>query len=230
LHQHEAIVKSERSFYDGAMPRVTDDHLAARRQQILAAAGACFRRNGFHSTSMQDVIAEAGLSIGAVYRYFKSKDDLITSIAEVVLRSADQMFDELGSHEPPPPLIDAMDRVLTFVDSQTGPEGMFPLALQVWAEAQRDPVLAAFVAENYATMRRHFVAVAARAQQAGELPTEADVDAIGAVLFGMLPGYALQRILAAGPDKDTYLRGVETLIGRRSTSRLESPAASTRKA
>ena len=140
------------------------------------------------------------------------------------------MFDELGSQESPPPLIDAMDRVLTFVDSQTGPKGMFPLALQVWAEAQRDPVLAAFVAENYATMRRHFVAVAARAQQAGELPPEADVDAIGAVLFGMLPGYALQRILAAGPDKDTYLKGVETLIGRRSTSRPESPADSASRA
>ena len=220
------IVKSERSFYYGEMPRVTGDHLAARRQQILAAAGTCFRRNGFHSTSMQDVIAEAGLSVGAVYRYFKSKDDLITSIAEIVLRSADQMFDELDSQEPPLPLIEAMDRVLTFVDSQTGPEGMFPLALQVWAEAQRDPVLAAFVTESYATLRRHFVDLADRAKQAGDLPPEADVDALGAVLFGMLPGYALQRILAAGPDKDTYLKGVKTLIGGRSTSRTESPAAS----
>jgi AcrR family transcriptional regulator len=190
------------------MPRVTDDHLAARRQQILAAAGSCFRRNGFHSTSMQDVIAEAGLSVGAVYRYFKSKDDLITSIAEVVLEGADRMFDELNSQEPPLPLIDAMDRALTFVDSQTGPEGMFPLALQVWAEAQRDPVLADFVAKRYTTLRLHFVAVAAHAQKAGELPPEADVDAVGAVLFGMLPGYALQRVLGAGPDKDTYLRGL----------------------
>jgi AcrR family transcriptional regulator len=195
-----------------SMPRVTEDHLAARRQQILTAAQTCFRRNGFHSTSMQDVIAEAGLSVGAVYRYFKSKDDLITSIAETVLDGANQIFDELASHEPPGSLLDAMDRALSFVDAQTGPDGIFPLAVQVWAEAQRDPVLADFVAEKYTAMRRHFVDVATRAQESGELPPDADVTAIGAVLFGMLPGYALQRILATGPDKDTYLKGVQTLV------------------
>ena len=194
------------------MPRVTDEHLAARRQQILAAAQRCFRRNGFHSTSMQDVIAEAGLSVGAVYRYFKSKDDLITSIAETVLDGADQIFEDLASHNPPESLLETMARALSFVDTQTGPEGIFPLALQVWAEAQRDPVLADFVAEKYTTIRQHFVAAAARAQDTGELPPDADVAAIGAVLFGMLPGYALQRILAEGPDKDTYLHGVRTLM------------------
>jgi len=50
------------------MPRVSEAHLAARRQQILDAAQIRFIRNGFHQTSMQDVIAEAGLSVGAVSR------------------------------------------------------------------------------------------------------------------------------------------------------------------
>nr|BFE67761.1 hypothetical protein GCM10020092_010620 [Actinoplanes digitatis] len=55
------------------VPRVSEDHLTARREQILAAARLCFLRNGLHNTSMQDLIQEAGLSVGAVYRYFKSK-------------------------------------------------------------------------------------------------------------------------------------------------------------
>jgi AcrR family transcriptional regulator len=194
------------------VPRVTDDHLAARRQQILTAADTCFRRNGFHNTSMQDVIAEAGLSVGAVYRYFKSKDDLITSIAETVLDGADEIFEGLSAHDPPESLLDTMARALGFVDAQTGPDGIFPLALQVWAEAQRDQILADFVAEKYTLLRQHFVAVAARARDTGELPPDANVTAIGAVLFGMLPGYALQRTLAAGPDKDTYLQGVKALM------------------
>ena len=63
------------------MPRVSEAHLAARRQQILDAARVCFTRNGFHATSMQDVIAEAGLSVGAVYRYFRSKEELVAAIA-----------------------------------------------------------------------------------------------------------------------------------------------------
>jgi AcrR family transcriptional regulator len=194
------------------VPRVTEDHLAARRQQILEAARVCFQRNGFHNTSMQDVIDEAGLSVGAVYRYFASKNDLITTIAETVIGRADQLLAEVAAQETPPTLVDAMERALEFVDEQTGPDGMFPLALQVWAEAMRDPVLAEFVAGKYAAMRMRFVAVATRAQQAGELPPDADVRAVGAVLFGMIPGYALQRILAAGPDKKTYLAGVRALV------------------
>lgn len=194
------------------MPRVSDEHLAARRQQILDAARICFSRDGFHATSMQDVIAEANLSVGAVYRYFKSKQDLVSSIAEQVLDGADEVFAEIGAHEPPLPLADAMDRALDFVDAETGPDGAMRIALQVWSESLRDPVLAAFVAEKYGRFRGYFTAIARRAQQAGDLPPDADIDGIGAALFGMVPGYALQRILTGGPDKKTYAAAIRTLL------------------
>ena len=193
------------------MPRVSEAHLAARRQQILDAAQRCFTRDGFHNTSMQDVIAEAGLSVGAVYRYFKSKNDLITSIAESVVGAASAMFEELAEHEPALSPTDAAERAIEFVERQTGPDGLFRIALQVWAEAMRDPALAAFVSDAYSRMRGHFTLLASRARDAGKLPADADVEAVGAVLFGMVPGYALQRILSAGPDPKTYLAGLRAL-------------------
>ena len=68
------------------MPRVSDEYLEQRRRQILDAAQRCFARKGFHETSMQDVFRESGLSAGAVYRYFKSKNELVVSAgASVVL-------------------------------------------------------------------------------------------------------------------------------------------------
>jgi len=194
------------------MPRVSDEHLAARRQQILDAAYTCFSRNGFHNTSMQDVIAEANLSVGAVYRYFKSKNDLITAIAEGALEGAEDVFAELVKHEPPLPLAEAMDRALGFADSQTGPRGALRIAIQVWAESLRDPSLAAFVADKYSHFRGLFTALARRAQEAGELPPDADTEAIGAALFGMIPGFALQRILANGPDKKAYADALRVLL------------------
>jgi len=194
------------------MPRVSEEHLAARRQQILDAARRCFVRDGFHNTSMQDVIAEGGFSVGAVYRYFKSKNELITSIAEEVIGAAAEMFAGLATHEPPLSPAEAIEHAVDFVDRQTGPDGIFRLALQVWAEAMRDPALAEFVGAKYAQMRGHFVVLARRAQEAGKLPADADPESVGAVLFGTIPGYALQRVLSDGPDKKSYLDGVRALI------------------
>ncbi|MCW3840162.1 TetR/AcrR family transcriptional regulator [Micromonospora yasonensis] len=196
------------------MPRVSDEHLAARRRQILDAARRCFLRDGFHNTSMQDVIAEAGLSVGAVYRYFPSKNDLITAIAQSVIGGAETVFAELAAADPPLPLAETLDRALAYVDAQTGPDGILRLAIQVWSEAQRDPALAEFVAATYAGFRKHFVAIARRARDAGELPPDADPEAVGAALFGLVPGYFMQRILTGSPDRASYLAGVRALVRR----------------
>jgi len=61
------------------MPKVTEAHIEARRHQILEAARTCFSRQGFHQTTVQDICKEAGLSPGAVYRYFPSKDHIIAA-------------------------------------------------------------------------------------------------------------------------------------------------------
>ncbi|CAM3181251.1 hypothetical protein DESA109040_01440 [Deinococcus saxicola] len=62
------------------MPRVSDEYLTERQDQILEAAVRRFAVGGFHATSMADIIAESGLSAGSVYRYYKSKDELIAAI------------------------------------------------------------------------------------------------------------------------------------------------------
>src|ERR1700758_1168029 len=64
------------------MPKVSAQYRDERRAHILAAARRCFVRDGFHQTSMQDLVREAGMSSGAVYRYFDSKDAMILAIAE----------------------------------------------------------------------------------------------------------------------------------------------------
>jgi AcrR family transcriptional regulator len=64
------------------MPRLKPDTQRARREHILDAAEQCFARAGFHATSMQDICREAGVSPGALYVYFASKEALIAGIAE----------------------------------------------------------------------------------------------------------------------------------------------------
>jgi AcrR family transcriptional regulator len=194
------------------MPRVSEDHLAARREQILDAARACFVRNGFHATSMQDVIREAGLSVGAVYRYFPSKGELVAAVAQRVVDQLTAGIGDIATTEPPLPLQEALSRAVDVVDTQLGPEGGVRLAIQVWAEAMRDPGLAGFVRRVYGALRDHFVTIATRARDAGELPAGADPRSVGAALFALMPGYALQRALIGEPDAATFKAGLRTVI------------------
>jgi AcrR family transcriptional regulator len=186
--------------------------MTARREQILAAARTCFLRNGLHTTSMQDLIREAGLSVGAVYRYFKSKNEIINAIAGNVAGGVTRRLDDIARSDLPLP--QAMDRVLEVIDEQLAPDGNFPLALQVWAEATLDPAIGVIVRDRYLDIRAVFRTMAVGAAERGELAPGADPDAVAAALFGMVPGYALQRLLIGAPDRETYLSGIRGLIRR----------------
>jgi AcrR family transcriptional regulator len=86
------------------MPPVSQRYRDARRRQITGAARRCFARAGFHGTSMQDVFVESGLSAGAVYGYFDSKDALVSTIIDEVLAEITGALDAIiDSASPPPP-------------------------------------------------------------------------------------------------------------------------------
>lgn len=197
----------------GLMPRVSAAHREARREQILDAARRCFARNGFHATSMHDVIAEAGLSVGAVYRYFPSKNDLRTAVAEENLGSLLGELSAITQHEPPLPVADAMAAVLDVVEPRLAePHSMARIAIQAWGEALRDPELGQFLTGIIDAVRETFTTIARRAQQAGHLPVEADPAAVGAVLLAVIPGYLLQRVLTGHPDRPTFVAGLRALL------------------
>ncbi|WP_328470185.1 TetR/AcrR family transcriptional regulator [Actinoplanes sp. NBC_00393] len=194
------------------MPRVSEAHLAARRQQILDAAARCFVRNGFHQTSMQDVIKEAGLSVGAFYRYFKSKNELITAIAGTKIGQVTSVLDDLLTEDPMPPLTTIIERVLEIVDTNVGEGGPVRIAVQVWGEAVHDAEVGAVVAEIYGRVRGRAVKMAERAKTTGQLPPDADAEGVGAALFGLIQGYILQRILVGETDRQSYVAGVRALL------------------
>jgi AcrR family transcriptional regulator len=64
------------------MARVTQAHIDARREEILEAARGLFLHHGFSNVTMQDIASEAGLSAGAIYRYYPGKDELVRAFFE----------------------------------------------------------------------------------------------------------------------------------------------------
>ncbi|MFC4947632.1 TetR/AcrR family transcriptional regulator [Pseudonocardia sp. GCM10023141] len=64
------------------MPRVSTDQLAARRQQILDGARACFARYGYEGATVRRLEQTTGLSRGAIFHHYRDKDALFLALAE----------------------------------------------------------------------------------------------------------------------------------------------------
>jgi AcrR family transcriptional regulator len=194
------------------VPRVSAEYLEHRREQILNAAQRCFSRKGFYQTSMQDVFRESGLSAGAVYRYFKSKDELIQAISAEVLGQMAATLEAAMAEDPLPSPGQIVGRLAAAVQELCGQDGPARVALPAWAAALHDPAVAVTVREMLESLRAHWTRAAERMRDDGRLPADTDVRAVGSVLFAMLPGFLLQCLLLQDVDAATFGRGVSELF------------------
>ena len=127
------------------MPKVDQEHLDARRQQIVDAARRRFASHGFARTSIADIVTESGLSTGAIYRYFESKDDIVVAVCD---QGADAFPAALG--------FEAINGFLEHVRILAREQGHARLVAQIYAEAALSPALAAIVQRQLAAMRAAF--------------------------------------------------------------------------
>lgn len=200
------------------MPRVTEEYLEQRRQQILDAARRCFARQGFYQTSMQDVFAESGLSAGAVYRYFKSKDELVRAIAASTLGQISAIITDSLAEDPAPGLDEMAGRLAAGMEKLSGADGPARIAPAGWAAALHDPAVAEIMNDVLGAMRERWVQAARRMADDGRLPADADVDAVGSAMFSLFPGFLVQYLILGGTDAATLQRGLHALLKTEVTS------------
>lgn len=127
----------------------------ARRDQVLDAASACFVEHGFHGAGMAKVAKKAQMSVGHIYHYFESKEAIIAAIVDRESELAVERFAELyalPSDEIAAAMINrAEDIVVTKSDAFQS-----ALNLEIQAEAQRNPHIAAILQEHDKKIRGLF--------------------------------------------------------------------------
>jgi AcrR family transcriptional regulator len=206
------------------MPRVSQAHLDARRRQILDAARRCFVRNGFHATSMQDVLAEANLSAGAVYRYFRGKDEIIAAIAGETVAEVAGALDAAFGADDPPPLDEVLGAAFLAIERVDAEQGFARLALQVWGEAVRSPALTEMIRGEVPRLRDTLTRLIRVYQDRGLMAADAPAEQVAQVLVGLLPGFVVQHALLGDIDPAAFRAGLRTLLTTRLDSPLPSPA------
>ena len=194
------------------MPRVSEEHLEARRRQIVDAAVTCFARDGFHRATMHDVCAEAGLSPGAVYRYFPGKDALVEAIAderharerEFMERAREAGGGQVGLRE----LGRAFFSSLAYPDERVRRR----LGVQVWAEALLTPAVRELVMRGITPPLEAIAGLVAEAQGGGEMPAELDPASVARVMLALFQGFVLQQAWDERADVAAYLETAQAMV------------------
>jgi AcrR family transcriptional regulator len=210
------------------MPRITDERRELRHDQILEAARACLQEHGLEAVSMEMIIARSGLSTGAVYGYFKGKDQIINAvIAEGTAAMAAELAPVLTNPEPPP-LPELMDQVLRvmvgFGRHKKGGIDRLLVSIHGWSHSQSDPELQAATRAAYSGLRNLFADAVKRWQAAGTFDSTADPKAIAELLTSIILGFVAQRALAGTADVEAHVDALEALMYR-SGAECVSPGA-----
>ena len=160
------------------MPRITDERREARREQILEAARACLQEHGLEAVSMEMIIARSGLSTGAVYGYFKGKDEIINAVVTDGTAEMGRQLAPILTNPEPPPLPEFMEQLLRTIadfgqDKQDGIDRLL-VSLHGWSHSQSDPGLKAATRAAYRRQRELLADTVRRWQAAGTLDPGAD--------------------------------------------------------
>jgi AcrR family transcriptional regulator len=161
-----------------------------RRTRILDAAEAVFARAGFHAATMNDVATEAGMSPGNLYRYFASKDAIIAGMAE---RDRTQIAADFAGLDPlKGGVLDQLEDLgrRHLVEE---PRARAVIALQIWAEAARNPQMARMCAAIDEAVIGGLASAVARAKETGELPADLDDARFLQAIFMMADGFFCRR-------------------------------------
>lgn len=171
------------------MPKVTDDHLAARRRQILDGARRCFAEYGYDKATVRRLEQRIGLSRGAIFHHFKDKDTLFFELAH---EDAERMA-EVASREG---LVQVMRDMLA------APEQFDWLAtrLEIARKLRNDPVFNKGWAERSAELSAATRERLYRQKQAGRLRDDVPSAVLQTYLDLVLDGLVAR--LASGDDTE----------------------------
>jgi TetR/AcrR family transcriptional repressor of uid operon len=192
------------------------DSQSARRAHILDAAEACFTRNGFHRTTMQDLAREAAMSPGNFYRYFASKEDLVLGLVERERERGTRLVEEMeGSGNRRGALLGIIARYFVSITREAA-----ILRLEIWSESTRNPDIAAMTARTESETRDWFTATLS------SLATAPDCDpaALYTLLAPLMKGIIVSRATLPDYDVTASVAQLHALLDAGLDGRLPSPA------
>lgn len=201
-------------FYDRTanqriMPKLKPDTQRARREHILDAALTCFARGGFHATTMQEICREAGISPGALYIYFDSKEALIAGLCE---RDRAEFAERFAKLAAAPDFLDALAAIGEHYFVDEAPERQ-RFVVEMGVEATRNPRIAEIFMGVDKYCSDSFEALFQRLKDEGRIAPRVDIRTLAKVFSILGDGMFWRRAIEPNADLRPVLPVLIDMIG-----------------
>ncbi|MBD8080315.1 TetR/AcrR family transcriptional regulator [Cellulosimicrobium arenosum] len=197
------------------MPRVSEEYRAARRREIADAALRAVRRKGFQAASMADIIAESGMSAGAIYGYYAGKGEIVHEVATRIVGGRLEDVERLAAADPMPPPADVVRVLASGMLEELGETGVL---VQMWGEAVTDPTLQGLASAVLSQLRDAYVRYLSAWHQREHGLAPEDADALGAdqapLFLAASQAFVVQSALLDDFDAEAYLDRVTRHLPR----------------
>jgi TetR/AcrR family transcriptional regulator, repressor for uid operon len=190
------------------LPGKRAENREAQVQRVLDASKKCFVRSGFRGASMHDICAEAGMSPGALYRYFPSKESIIEAISENNRREDMAFLARMGSG---PTIIDGFMTAVMGHIRHVHATGMGPLFTEIKAESMRNETVRRCCFESEAQVIAAFGTFIEAATKQGLLNPIADIKTLIPVMMAVGEGLIFSDLPEQGVDADMLEPFLRTL-------------------
>jgi TetR/AcrR family transcriptional regulator, repressor for uid operon len=202
------------------MPKLKPDIQRARRERILDAAGVCFCRAGFHRTTMHDICKEAGVSPGALYVYFDSKEALIAGMAERDRAEFAERFAALASAS------DFLEALKTlgeqyFIEEPVEADRM---CIDIGLESTRNPRVREIFQKSDRFVMESFEKLFQRLKDEGRIAPAFDISTVAKAFIVLADGIFWRRAVDPTFDPKVVMPAVLVLI-RTLLNPVPSPAS-----
>ncbi len=181
-------------------PKVTEEYKQTVREEILQAAEDLFARKGYHETSMDDIVKESGLSKGAIYGYFESKQEIFLALSDRCMESSLNAMRSVFSPN------DSVSKKLEksaeiHFDGIEESIEVCKINLEWWIEAPRIASLHHRLDSRYETTHKFIAEMISEGIEKGEFRQDIDPDALSSIIQATIDGLSLHRAVT-GKDFD----------------------------
>jgi len=203
------------------MPKVVPEYKEEAKSRILEAANKVFAEKGYHEATMDDIAKRLGVSKGAIYLYFASKEDLF----EAMCKTAPQAFKAIlyssfsTDTNPVQSATQFFDKMLKLSASNPG------LSFEILSEASRNPTLKRILRQNHAEYEQVLTGFLAEGRKRRIVADNLDIHSLANSLIALWNG--LETLLVSGLPVDdarrAWLEALKAIFMNQHTTRQDLP-------